>query len=673
MTENEPLNEKSSQLNGQIVQIEQHNNRLINGSIQPTSNGQYSKETTNGGNNSQQQKICKNKKCKNNGNSLVEEHIQAPCCRDIHGKEPPDGGMRAWLVMVSAFLCNGVIFGIINTYGVIHSLLTDRLEEQGDRDASSKAALVGSLTIGTTFLLSPVAGCLTDKIGLRMTTLIGGLLSSGGLLLSSFFTENIGALYITYGLMFGLGAALAYTPTLAILGHYFKRYLGKVSGFVTAGSSVFTVILPPGLDYLIKGYDLEFTLRIMSLISAFIIICSFVYKPLHPPPEPPKKKPGRSKANMILRSIINVDIWKKKKYVIWALCVPLALFGYFVPYVHMMKFVQNVFPGKSENLPVMCIGITSGLGRLIFGAIADLPGVNRIYLQQLSLVCIGLVTMLLPLTSSYILLIVFSLIMGLFDGCFISLLGPIAYEICGPSGATQAIGFLLGLSSLPLTVGPPIAGRIYDELGSYTLPLILAGIPPIVGSAILFLIRFLRDESPSKGSNGIVDLNKSANGTAGTDDDEDVEKNLESKPIVPLMNGHSKNTVNGNGSIEHRQSNDETTTANGKARLADSDNYNVSKNPACASNTNLSYKSRRCNSNDYISYINNTNYKNLYTNNGVNANVLTALIPNNDCMSKTLDYHDHDHDTIGNCNTQPCASNASSMQRQRRQYKYSIY
>lgn len=385
---------------------------------------------------------------------------------------------------------------------------------------------MGSLTIGTTFLLSPVAGCLTDKIGLRLTTLIGGLLSSGGLLISSFFTENIAALYITYGIMFGFGAALAYTPTLAILGHYFKRYLGKVSGFVTAGSSVFTVILPPALDYLIKGHGLEVTLRIMSLISAFIIICSFVYKPLHPPPEPPKKKPGRSKANMLLRSIINVDIWKRKKYVIWALCVPLALFGYFVPYVHMMKFVQTVFPGKSENLPVMCIGITSGLGRLIFGAIADLPGVNRIYLQQLSLVCIGVVTILLPLTSSYILLIVFSLVMGLFDGCFISLLGPIAYEICGPSGATQAIGFLLGLSSLPLTVGPPIAGRIYDELGSYTLPLILAGIPPIVGSAILFLIRFIKDETPLKGMNDVVAFDKPANGTIATEDDHDMEKNL---------------------------------------------------------------------------------------------------------------------------------------------------
>lgn len=329
--------------------------------------------------------------------------------------------------------------------------------------------------------------------------------------MSSFLTQNIVALYLTYGIMFGLGAALAYTPTLAILGHYFKRYLGKVSGFVTAGSSVFTVILPPGMDYMLKGYGLEATLRMMSLISTFIIMCSFVYKPLHPPPEPPKKKPGRSKTNMFFRSIVNVQIWKCKKYVIWAMCVPIALFGYFVPYVHMMKFVQTAFPGRSENLPVMCIGITSGMGRLMFGAIADMRGVNRIYLQQLSLVCIGLITLLLPLTSSYVLLIVFTLVMGLFDGCFISLLGPIAYEICGPTGATQAIGFLLGLSSIPLTVGPPVAGKIFDRTGSYTMPLIMAGIPPIIGSAVMLLIRFVKDESPTTPSTD----SKTLNGTPG--------------------------------------------------------------------------------------------------------------------------------------------------------------
>ena len=37
-------------------------------------------------------------------------------------------------------------------------------------------------------------------------------------------------------------------------------------------------------------------------------------------------------------------------------------------------------------------------------------------------------------------LLIFCCIMGLFDGCFITMMGPIAFDICGPAGAGQAIG-----------------------------------------------------------------------------------------------------------------------------------------------------------------------------------------------------------------------------------------
>lgn len=55
----------------------------------------------------------------------------------------------------------------------------------------SITALVGSLTIGTTFFLSPIAGILTDKIGIQITTFIGGALAFGGMLLSSIFSHKV--------------------------------------------------------------------------------------------------------------------------------------------------------------------------------------------------------------------------------------------------------------------------------------------------------------------------------------------------------------------------------------------------------------------------------------------------------------------------------------------------
>lgn len=123
-----------------------------------------------------------------------------------------------------------------------------------------------------------------------------------------------------------------------------------------------------------------------------------------------------------------------------------------------------------------------------------MKGVNRIYLQQLSFLILGLLTMVVPLTHSFPLLLVICLGMGIVDGCFISLLGPIAYDICGPRGATQAIGFLLGLCSIPLTVGPPIAGMLYDQTNSYKMSFILSGIPPLIGACVMCLMRFVKND-----------------------------------------------------------------------------------------------------------------------------------------------------------------------------------
>jgi MCP family monocarboxylic acid transporter-like MFS transporter 10 len=53
--------------------------------------------------------------------------------------------------------------------------------------------------------------------------------------------------------LFGAGATLTYTPSLAILGHYFKRHIGIANGIVTAGSSLFTIGMPLVLEYLLTN------------------------------------------------------------------------------------------------------------------------------------------------------------------------------------------------------------------------------------------------------------------------------------------------------------------------------------------------------------------------------------------------------------------------------------
>jgi len=439
---------------------------------------------------------------------------------DVTQPQPPDGGFWAWLVLVSCFLVNGIIFGIINTFGILFVQLKIDLDEAGVEDAATKCALIGSLTIGTTFFLSFLVGILSDKIGLRLTSVIGAVLATLGMGLSALLYSRISVLhpgaclYLTYGLMFGSGASLVYTPSLTILGHYFKRRLGLANGIVTAGSSVFTIALSFINQFILETHGLEVCLQMMTALCSVLVLCALSFVPVLQSPAPAPQQPGssrRSKVQELVSSLVYTPNWRNRRFVVWTLAIPLALFGYFVPYCHLPQFAKeipldedDVRNGEKASQLIMCIGVSSGLGRLGSGLLADLPAVkrngNRIVLQQVSFVSIGVCTMLLTLAQRFgdhvfLAMLTFCFVLGIFDGCFITMLGPIAFDLCGAAGAGQAIGFLLALCSVPLTLGPPVAGYIYDQVGNYVPAFLAAGVPPMVGAVAMCSIRCIHSDT----------------------------------------------------------------------------------------------------------------------------------------------------------------------------------
>lgn len=123
---------------------------------------------------------------------------------------------------------------------------------------------------------------------------------------------------------------------------------------------------------------------VLTVLTANLIVASLSFAPLMPP----ELLHAREEQSW-WSQLIKVENWKNKKYVIWSLAIPSALFGYFVPYIHIVQFVKDILPDSNGKSLLTCIAITSGLGRFIFGFIADLPRVNRILLQQISFVSIG--------------------------------------------------------------------------------------------------------------------------------------------------------------------------------------------------------------------------------------------------------------------------------------------
>ena len=72
------------------------------------------------------------------------------------------------------------------------------------------------------FTLSPLTSALVNRVGCRLTTIIGGLSCVIGLLLTS-FASSIYIIYVTYSVLFGFGASCLYVSCYVITSQYFNK------------------------------------------------------------------------------------------------------------------------------------------------------------------------------------------------------------------------------------------------------------------------------------------------------------------------------------------------------------------------------------------------------------------------------------------------------------------
>ncbi|XP_035382757.1 monocarboxylate transporter 8 [Electrophorus electricus] len=412
----------------------------------------------------------------------------------------PDGGY-GWLVVFAATWCNGSIFAIQNSFSILHVMLVNANQQTNESVSQFQIAWIGALSMGMVFLCSPLVSMSTDRFGCRATAVGGSLVAFVGLLTGS-FAKSLPLQYLTYGLLFGAGCSYSLQPTLVILGQYFQRHLGLANGLVTAGSSLFSVALPVLLEEVLVPLGLERTFQILSVLP--LTQAALLGATFRPPPTPECHGDVQSNTNQTERSnqhchnnrleentFSGIRIFCVPSYRMWAFGVAIAVLGYFVPYVHLMSFVQEQFEDSEQKewILLVCIGASSGVGRLVFGHVGDLlPGLNKIYLQAVSFMFLGLASILVPQCLTFEGLVVVCVLLGVCDGCLLTLMAPVAFEVLGVQRASQGIGYLLGLMALPMTAGPPLAGLLHDQLGNYCLAFYLAGVPPLIGGLLLLFI-----------------------------------------------------------------------------------------------------------------------------------------------------------------------------------------
>ncbi|KAM4607150.1 monocarboxylate transporter 9a [Polymixia lowei] len=174
-----------------------------------------------------------------------------------------------------------------------------------------------------------------------------------------------------------------------------------------------------------------------------------------------------------------------------AFCIGIFLFslGAFPPVLFMEDVAQS--EGLMEEVAVIplvsIVAITTGVGKLVLGVLADVKWINSIYLYAFTMIATGMALLLIPVTKSYLGLQILSAVVGFFSGNW-SLTSYITTRIVGLERLTQAHGILMFFGGFGIMLGPPVVGWFFDWTQSYDLAFYFSGSCVVLGGLTLFFL-----------------------------------------------------------------------------------------------------------------------------------------------------------------------------------------
>lgn len=183
----------------------------------------------------------------------------------------PDGGW-GWVVVLASLVISMVADGVSFSFGLLY---IEFLHEFGA--SKSKTAWIGSLFMAVPLLSGPIMSALVDRYGCRNMTIIGGLISGLGFILS-IFSNTIEVMYLTFGVIAGLGLGLCYVTAVVSIAFWFDKKRTLAVGLGACGTGIGTFIYAPMTEYFIKEYGWRGTCLLLAGTFFNMIIAGAVMR-----------------------------------------------------------------------------------------------------------------------------------------------------------------------------------------------------------------------------------------------------------------------------------------------------------------------------------------------------------------------------------------------------------
>ncbi|HEY4389566.1 MAG TPA: OFA family MFS transporter [Ktedonobacteraceae bacterium] len=395
--------------------------------------------------------------------------------------------INRWYIAIAAFIVQ-LSLGSVYAWSVF---LTPVMTTYGA--SKPTANLTFSITLLALGITAGFGGYLNNRFGPRIITTTGGILYGIGLILAGLTTplHNIGLLYLTYGIIGGIGIGLGYIVPLAMLIKWFPDRRGFITGLAVAGFGLGALILSliaPGLLNAKSGIGVGSTLLALGIVYLIIVVIGAQFFRTAPDGYAPagwtpsaKVQETQATRSYTLAEALRSPRW----YVLWLILALNVTAG--AALISVASPLATSFTGVVPQVAailVSTISIFNGAGRLFWGWVSDAIGRPFTFLSIFIVQIIAFA--LLPSIGNFGVLLIPAALIALCYGGGFGTMPAFAADFFGAKNAGTIYGVMLTAWSAGGILGPILISNLDYKTALYIIAVIM-----LVSCILPFVARML--------------------------------------------------------------------------------------------------------------------------------------------------------------------------------------
>lgn len=321
----------------------------------------------------------------------------------------------SWIIALCTMLCVLSTWGANAGYGVFLSyyLTSDVFAGAGVYDF----ALVGGIVVFCAQFFAPVVLIMMKIFGFHNVGYLGISLQAAGYLLASFATD-LWQVYLTEGLLVGLGFVMIFIPTTVVLPSYFNKYRAFAFGLSQCGAGLGGLIYSLSVSKLIQTTgDQRWALRMCCITTTAMSATAItIIRPKHEVRLPLRQTLKFSFLKESIRTTLDFSPFSNYPLLLVTVWYLIILMGYTLMLFSVASYASLVGLSAHQGSILTCLLNTGqAIGRPIIGLSGDRFGRNNLACVVCFIISILLFAYWINAVT-FGALIPFALILGFFIG-----------------------------------------------------------------------------------------------------------------------------------------------------------------------------------------------------------------------------------------------------------------